>query len=147
METIFCVKNPQGDLEKLAWYKVSENEHCCLKYLMGQGFCKDQNGENTPRVGQHGSLLSTIFSKYMERWHLYSCPLIHDKPHSLLESEFQDFQVPSPIALECIWMKFSRENKIPAPWIIFKGWIGEQWFTISAHKVFLLTLYKQFSQP
>lgn len=47
------------------------------------------------------------------------------KPHSLLEIEFQDFQGPSPIALERIWMKFSCENKILASWIIFNWWVGE----------------------
>ena len=34
VQTILYVKNPQGDLEKLAWYKVSENEHCWFKYLI-----------------------------------------------------------------------------------------------------------------
>ena len=34
VQTIFYVKNPQGDLQKLAWYKVSENEHCWFKYLI-----------------------------------------------------------------------------------------------------------------
>jgi len=34
VQTIFYIKNPQGGLEKLAWFKVSENEHCSFKYLI-----------------------------------------------------------------------------------------------------------------
>ena len=34
VQTIFYIKNPQGGLEKIAWFNVSENEHCSFKYLI-----------------------------------------------------------------------------------------------------------------
>lgn len=46
------------------------------------------------------------------------------KPHSLLEIEFQDFQVPGSVALECLWVKFSSENKIQLLESFLKGELG-----------------------